>query len=343
MGLLDESIGSAFIGSLLAAIFFGVTCLQAVIYFTSNPPDRRIVKSLVLAVLLLDTLHMILVTSFIYTLIVDDFGNSSSMQSAPWSLGSSFLVSLISDTIIRCFFARRVWCLTGKNWSLVALLAIPIILAFGVSLSSTINVIVVSLGGASSMEEWLMDFSLISSMGADFSLTATLSFIFYMSKSEYFGRTNKTLNALCKYTINTGLIATIWTLCCIIANAAKPSTYVALIFYLPLSKVYTNAFLGSLNVRDSLREMSKTKFFAPSLFVNSRYADHPMPSALLKESKGVSIRVDSETEIYGCEYRWSRLGSRSVTPRSTTPSSGRHGSLVFPDSRFLSAADTYYR
>ncbi|KLO19744.1 hypothetical protein SCHPADRAFT_992673, partial [Schizopora paradoxa] len=335
MGLLDESIGSAFVGCLLTAIFYGVTCLQAVKYFTSGPPDGRFVKSLVLAILLLDTLHMALVSHFVYTLIVKDFGNLLSIHLAPWSLGSSFLVSLVSDTVVRLFFARKVWCLSGKNVPLMLLLSIPISLAFGVTLASTINVIIVSLN-ESSPTQWLLDFSLIASMVADFFLAVTLTYLFYTSKSDYFESTNNMLNTLCKYTINTGLIAAIWTICCIVSNTMAPDLYVVLIFYLPLSKVYTNAILGSLNVRESLRGMSETKFLAPKPYKDSKFVDLPLPPGRqnIDGGKGISIRIDSETEFSESPYSLNRLESRPVALKSISP---RPDKTVLSDSRLSRA------
>jgi len=262
MGYLDETIGAAFIGCLLTAIFYGVTCLQAIRYFVSAPPDGPLIKGLVLAVVSMDTLHMALVSNFIYTLIVNDFGSLVKVNLAPWSLGSSFIVSLASDAVIRMFFARRIWYLSKQNIPLIICLAACILLAFVATLSSTINVIIVSIE-EKRPSQWQLDFALASSGLADLCIAAALSFFFYMSKSEYFEGTNNMLNALCKYTINTGLIATIWTICCLLTNSMVPDLYVVLVFYFPLSKLYVNAFLGSLNARDFLREKSKITLVTP--------------------------------------------------------------------------------
>jgi len=114
------------------------------------------------------------------------------------------------------------------------------------------------------------------------------------------------LDALRKYTINTGLIATIWTVFVLIATVIVPNLYVRveLVFYLPLSKVYANALLGSLNVRDSIRERSNVSAFTPQLnpstivFSSSANGQHT-PAVSQQESKAVSIRVDLGSESSG--------------------------------------------
>jgi len=109
------------------------------------------------------------------------------------------------------------------------------------------------------------------------------------------------LDALLKYTINTGLIATIWTVFVLIATVIEPNLFVRveLVFYLPLSKVYVNAFLGSLNVRDSLRGRSKVAAFTPQLSPSTIVFkpsgnEHRTPVGSQQETKIVSI---PETEI----------------------------------------------
>jgi len=191
-----------------------------------------------------------------------------------------------------------------QNVPLVITLAVFTILTFGATLSSAINIMTVSLGNdlQKAPKQWLLDFTLASAVVADFCVAAVLSFLFYRFRGEYYEGTNNMLNTLFKYTVNTGLIATLWTVCCLIANVMMPKSYVMLVFYLPLSKVYVNAFLGSLNARDSLREMSKVTPCLPQLSSNSIVFARPenrqgASAGSIHEGspKSISIRIDSET------------------------------------------------
>jgi len=67
MSVLDEILGTAFIGCLLTAIFYGVTCLQTILYFIHCKTDGKVMKGLVSIVVVLDTLHMALVSHYGYT------------------------------------------------------------------------------------------------------------------------------------------------------------------------------------------------------------------------------------------------------------------------------------
>lgn len=157
--------------------------------------------------------------------------------------------------------------MSQKKILVAIFLASSILLALAITLVSSVDALIISHEHAAQLhdgvKEWELDFTFSSSVVADFCIAATLCFYLFRSHSEYFEGTNRILNALCKYTINTGIIATIWALCCLIANVLLPNSYVELTFYLSLSKVYVNAFLGSLIVRDSLREKSNIAIFTP--------------------------------------------------------------------------------
>lgn len=92
---------------------------------------------------------------------------------------------------------------------------------------------------------------------SDMSIASVLCFYLLKSRSRYYEGTDCILKLLVRYTLNTGLLATFWSIGSVISFGLKPRTEISLIFYLPLSEVYVNAFLASLNARKSLREKSR--------------------------------------------------------------------------------------
>ncbi|KAF8160166.1 hypothetical protein BJ912DRAFT_1103603 [Pholiota molesta] len=69
---LDNTWGAALIGLVVASILYGMTTLQAYIYYTKYPNDVRTIKLLVLTVWILDTVSLCLVISAMYTYLVSD-------------------------------------------------------------------------------------------------------------------------------------------------------------------------------------------------------------------------------------------------------------------------------
>jgi len=90
-------------------------------------------------------------------------------------------------------------------------------------------------------------------VAADFTVTASLLFYLRKGQTGFNKRMDSLLSTLIKYAANVGLITSVFALASFITFLAVPSTYVFSITYFPLSKLYTNAFLVTLNVRDRLR------------------------------------------------------------------------------------------
>jgi len=306
---LDEVIGATFIGCLVTAILYGVTCLQAVLFLLYSSSSMKFIKVLVLMITSLNTAHMALVSNFTYTLIVTDFGNVLKLGTITWSLAASFLVSNASDTIIRVFFARRVWLLSGRSIPVTIFTALVVLFSFVITLISNVDVLDVALGGGLQRrpKDWLLNFNFAIAAVADLWIAAALCFYLHKSRSSNKG-TNCAISTLGRYTIDTGLIATVLAIGCLIANALALETYVFLAFYLPLSKVYVNAFLGSLDVRESIRESSDSSESTYSSRNPSRMVfvspEHQRDTSTVgsidsrsdtPEGKFISIQIDTES------------------------------------------------
>ncbi|KAK0203240.1 hypothetical protein DFS33DRAFT_1345944 [Desarmillaria ectypa] len=66
---LGATLGAIFIGAAIAAIFYGITILQTVVYYKQNPDDLWLFRYAVALLWIFDTLHVALApTHFIYTL-----------------------------------------------------------------------------------------------------------------------------------------------------------------------------------------------------------------------------------------------------------------------------------
>jgi len=127
MGVLDESIGAVFIGGLATTVLFGVTCAQTTSYIRRRTSDGLYLVGTVVLLMLLDALHTALVAHLLYTFVVTDFGNIAELEVIPWTLSSSLVVHIVSDSVVRIFFTRRVWLLSRRNTLVtVSLVRIPL-------------------------------------------------------------------------------------------------------------------------------------------------------------------------------------------------------------------------
>jgi len=127
-----STAGGPFIGVVVAAIIYGVSCVQTFYYFT-NQNDTWHIKFPVTAVIILDTLHQALITHAVYTQTITDWGNLAQYQVLVWSqlAGILFTVShkstfnkkkstnftsqAITAFIVQSFLTLRIWRLSGRN------------------------------------------------------------------------------------------------------------------------------------------------------------------------------------------------------------------------------------
>ncbi|KAH9929457.1 uncharacterized protein B0H18DRAFT_1117486 [Fomitopsis serialis] len=84
---LDNILGAQFIGIILSTILYGVTCLQAYLYYTQySKGDSLRLKLFVALVVALDTLHVALISTAYYYYTVTNFGDYVALQRVTWSI-----------------------------------------------------------------------------------------------------------------------------------------------------------------------------------------------------------------------------------------------------------------
>ncbi|KAK7680565.1 hypothetical protein QCA50_016347 [Cerrena zonata] len=186
--------------------------------------------------------------------------------------GGILLTTPVSDATVRTFFIYRIWILSRKNKLLVYPLTFLALIVFGIGLGKAIFLSLsrhltarLSISGFGikgvaytnfhdfSRLAWLLYFGLGLLFFVDGYVSLSLIILLYFSRRGFSSRTDSIINILILYTINTGLLTSLSTLACLIMYAAMPTNYVFLALYFPLSKLYLNAFLATLNARDALR------------------------------------------------------------------------------------------
>ncbi|KLO19738.1 hypothetical protein SCHPADRAFT_59338 [Schizopora paradoxa] len=205
---------------------------------------------------------MAFVLHYGYTGLVKQYGEMSKFGLIPWSLPAALSTNLASDVIIRIFFSRKIWFLSGQNLAVVSVIGVVVSISFALSFCNYKTSGTLGL----KQKEWIMICRLVMTTVTDLSIAAALCFYFAKSRKTYYEGTRSVISSLLHYTVQTGLFATLWSVGSLITVGAKPNSGLGTafyIFYLPLSKIYVNALLASLNARESLREKSRVLKSSP--------------------------------------------------------------------------------
>lgn len=123
---IGTTYGANLIGLILASVLYGVTLLQTFSYYRQYPRDSFFTKGLVFVVWFLDTAQLVLISIDMYWHLVTNYNKPEVLGKTTWSSNLQIDCNGLIGLLVICFFARRVWCLSGNIWITV----IIVILAF---------------------------------------------------------------------------------------------------------------------------------------------------------------------------------------------------------------------
>ncbi|SJL16925.1 uncharacterized protein ARMOST_20457 [Armillaria ostoyae] len=92
---IGETFGALYVGTTIAAVLFGITNLQTVIYYKRYPNDWWLYRYSVALLWVLDTLHVVLSTHALYFYLIEMFGDlSSALVHNIWSFKVQLVINL---------------------------------------------------------------------------------------------------------------------------------------------------------------------------------------------------------------------------------------------------------
>ncbi|KAG7087621.1 hypothetical protein E1B28_013569 [Marasmius oreades] len=146
----NNTLGAAFLGAVGAGILFGITCLQAFLYFYRYSKDSLLHKAAVAILWLLDATHLAITIHAVYFYLVQNFGHPEAFLNIVWSLKvhailyppayvvarviSQLQVSfnVVIILIVQSLYAYRVWLLRGYHRGILGyLVALVVAGGFG--------------------------------------------------------------------------------------------------------------------------------------------------------------------------------------------------------------------
>ncbi|KDQ53886.1 hypothetical protein JAAARDRAFT_196997 [Jaapia argillacea MUCL 33604] len=259
---LDNSLGAAFLGNVVAAVFYGITNIQTYIYFKRDFGDGIYFKLMIVGLWALDGLHLAFITHSMYYYMVTSFSNFLAITVPTWSILAHVLVTSISDLIVRGVFAKRVWRLSGGNWYLTTAIAATTVFVFGGGMAYGIKAFSIHTYHDLDQIAWLMYATLASGVVADALIAVSLCILLNRNRTG-FKKTDSVVSLLMMYTINTGLLTSLCAISTFVTYAVMPNNFIFIALYFILSKLYLNSLLTTLNARTTLRENLSTEVSIP--------------------------------------------------------------------------------
>ncbi|KAH8104738.1 hypothetical protein BXZ70DRAFT_1048586 [Cristinia sonorae] len=241
-----QTYGPIFIGVFFNIVLYGIMITQTFLYFTVYKRDKTWMKLFVLLLFVCDTLNSAFDIAFLYIPLVVRYGDLSALTRASWVFATDPAMTAIIALLVQLFFAWRVYVLTNSIW------AVSFISLFSVGqwcggIGTAIAVGIVPEFTQFQNFKVIVVIWLACSAVADTAITIALVWHLRRHKTG-FAPTDDAVNRIIRLTVQTGLITALCAIIDLVLFLASPSG-LHLIFNLPLSKLYTNSLMSSLNSR----------------------------------------------------------------------------------------------
>ncbi|EPQ54595.1 hypothetical protein GLOTRDRAFT_129946 [Gloeophyllum trabeum ATCC 11539] len=228
---------------------------QTFLYYNTFKKDRLWMKIFVLVLFIADTLNSVFDCAWIYQSLILNFGNAPFLSVANWVFGTDPAMTGIISTMVQLFFAWRVRVLTGR-------LPLALVIAFlsivsGLSgLGTSIAVGIIPEFVHFQKFQVIVIMWLLTTCICDVAITAALTWHLRRHRTG-FPATDDIVNKIIRLTVQTGMITAIVAVIDL-GMFLGTSTGLHLSFNFPLSKLYTNSLMSTLNSRAGWGKYSRT-------------------------------------------------------------------------------------
>ncbi|KAI0628251.1 hypothetical protein C8Q77DRAFT_1162260 [Trametes polyzona] len=242
---VPSTIGAVYIGMVVGVMLYGLTVYQAYKYYNLYPKDRKVLKLYIFVVFILWAIVG-------YHYLVTEMFEVLTILNAHWSVRLTVLVTGFIVFLSQSFYAHRVYYIGPRyRW-----LVIPAVVSMVTGITFDV---VAGIKAFTSMRlitdfkniSWLVSVAYGFSVASDAILAGALVFVLQKSRTGS-KRTDSVLDTLIKYTINTGLLTSIFSLLVFIFAIILPGNLVYAAISIVTAKLYANSVFAVVNSRKSI-------------------------------------------------------------------------------------------
>ncbi|KAK0220665.1 hypothetical protein IW262DRAFT_1041830 [Armillaria fumosa] len=288
--VLGWTLGPIYIGTTIAAVFYGITILQTVIYYKGYPNDSWHFRYGVAFLWVLDTLHIALSTHVLYFHLVQSSGNYLHMLKIIWSFRLQLIVNILITVGVQGLYAVRVWKF-GRNFHKVLpwFIFLAVAACLGAAIYSIYETYTLSSYLQISKIKTAVYVVFSTDVAADFFIAATMCYYLHKGREMTgFSSTTKVIVGLMRFAVMSGLITSACLLFSLIAYIAWPNSLIFLAVHFTLPKLHINSLLAMLNARKAQRQ-DETKEY--STYNSTLRFTHLTVSSGTSNTAGTSVNA----------------------------------------------------
>ncbi|KAJ7050347.1 hypothetical protein C8F01DRAFT_1179534 [Mycena amicta] len=258
---VGPTIGALLVGTLISYILLGITSAQVYLYFTRFPDDGMRMKLLVGFIWIFEMAHAGCIGHVIYYGAVLNYGNPASLEKMPVSLGLSVILASTITASVQGFFAFRIWSLAPTKFVRIVPVLVWIsafVYLIATAAASALEVSAASVPAFIDQYGWLLLVPWIINLINDNTITISLVLLLLSTRTKGLNRTTALLDKLIKWTIETGMITSMFSIVTLSFYERDRSTFIWLGIQFVKARLFANSLLASLNSRQTLRALNAT-------------------------------------------------------------------------------------
>ncbi|KAG2088746.1 uncharacterized protein F5147DRAFT_43804 [Suillus discolor] len=247
---IGKTFGALFIGVTIAAVLFGLSNVQAFIYFLTHVgTGMTFYKLAVIWLWILDALHLILIGHCVYYYLVINYANVSALTEIVWSFKLQIVVEVFIVYGVHLLYVYRIWIISrGRSRILPIIVGLIEISLSGVAIALIWALYQCHVFSDLVKIQWSTFMTLGTITFADFIIASSLCYLLATSRTGFSG-TDSVITKLMVYIINTGSLTSMCSMAAMITCAVMPRNFIFLAIEILLANVYINSFLALLNAR----------------------------------------------------------------------------------------------
>ncbi|KAH9933660.1 uncharacterized protein BXZ73DRAFT_101043 [Epithele typhae] len=278
---------------------YGLTSLQAFIYYQTYPNDNKVLKWLVGIVWVLESVHTAVCIQFMYSYLIDGFANPLVFLVVEKGVGVTIVMSSCIALVVQGYYTWRVFIMSSRTYFLTGVIAFFALARIGFGIACAILTY--------KYPNWLvlrnLTISLTCVSGAlgsaalvDLLVALTLTYLLKKRSDAYNRASQSMVNKILIYTVHTCAITGTASLLCVILFGTNKTSLAFLGLVEIQTKLYANSFLGSLNARVHIRGVGTSERSGPRV-TTSTNSNHTGPVVEILRSTTTQVDRDFAVQM----------------------------------------------
>ncbi|KAI0352617.1 hypothetical protein OH77DRAFT_1428330 [Trametes cingulata] len=252
---LTETFGVLLIGFIFTVTLYGLTFFQTYIYYTRFPADEKITKYTVGLLWAVDTAVTTLLSHTIYHYLITDFMIPFPQLITTRTFIAEEALSVFLALVVQCYYASRIWTVSGKRPMIPLLIVIFAMGAFAFDLASVAKMTNQTLFCQVVSNSVKLTKGICWGLSVAADILIATSMLWYLRSSRYPGMIvpEGWYETIVVYGVNRGAFFTVFQTASLVTLVTMPNQQVWILFHWVGSKIYINSILSMLNFRHTHR------------------------------------------------------------------------------------------